>query len=76
MNVEKNETQTPNGYPQKQGLNDPQFEHDACGLGFVVNIKGRKSHKIITQALTILIGIWTTAAPADARPTPATGRGY
>ena len=27
--------------PGKQGLYDPQFEHDACGVGFVVNVKGR-----------------------------------
>jgi len=40
--------------PQKQGLYDPQFEHDACGIGFVVNIKGRRSHQIIEQALTAL----------------------
>ena len=37
------------GLPPKQGLYDPQFEHDACGVGFVVNIKGRKSHDIIQQ---------------------------
>jgi glutamate synthase (ferredoxin) len=40
--------------PQKQGLYDPQFEHDACGVGFVVNIKGEQSHEIIEQALTVL----------------------
>ena len=34
--------------PPKQGLYDPQFEHDACGLGFVVNMKGRKSHQLVT----------------------------
>src|SRR3982750_1460263 len=45
------------GLPPKQGLYDPQFEHDACGVGFVVNIKGRKSHEIIRQALTILINL-------------------
>ncbi len=38
----------------QQGLYDPAFEHDACGVGFVVDIKGRRSHKIVTQALTIL----------------------
>lgn len=43
-----------NGLPSKQGLYDPQFEHDACGIGFVVNIKGVRSHEIVTQALTIL----------------------
>ncbi len=35
-----------------QGLYDPQHEHDACGVGFVVDIKGRKSHAIVRQALT------------------------
>jgi glutamate synthase (ferredoxin) len=42
------------GLPQAQGLYDPANEHDACGIGFVVNIKGRKSHEIVTQSLTIL----------------------
>src|SRR2546426_8325050 len=42
------------GYPSKQGLYDPRFEHDACGIGFVVNIKGEKSHEIVQQALTVL----------------------
>ncbi len=37
-----------------QGLYDPRNEHDACGVGFVVNIKGRKSHDIIAQGLKIL----------------------
>jgi glutamate synthase domain-containing protein 2/glutamate synthase domain-containing protein 1/glutamate synthase domain-containing protein 3 len=40
--------------PPKQGLYDPRFEHDACGVGFVVNIKGEKSHDIVEQALTVL----------------------
>src|SRR5258707_7960289 len=43
--------------PGKQGLYDPQFEHEACGVGFVVNIKGRKSHAIIQQALQILMNL-------------------
>jgi glutamate synthase (ferredoxin) len=42
------------GPPSKQGLYDPQFEHDACGVGFVVDIKGRKSHKILSQAIQVL----------------------
>jgi len=37
-----------------QGLYDPRYEHDACGVGFVVHIKGRKSHAIVRQALTVL----------------------
>ncbi len=43
--------------PEKQGLYDPQFEHDACGMGFVTNIKGIKSHLIIRQALEILVNL-------------------
>jgi len=45
------------GWPRKQGLYDPQFEHDSCGVGFVVHIKGEKSHKIIRDALTILVNL-------------------
>jgi glutamate synthase (NADPH/NADH) large chain len=37
-----------------RGLYDPTFEHDACGIGFVANIKGRKSHQHISDALTVL----------------------
>ena len=42
------------GPPPKQGLYDPGREHDACGVGFVVDIKGRKSHRIAQQAIEIL----------------------
>ncbi|HYE73494.1 MAG TPA: glutamate synthase central domain-containing protein, partial [Blastocatellia bacterium] len=42
------------GLPPKQGLYDPAHEHDACGMGFVVDLKGRKSNEIIQQALQIL----------------------
>ena len=41
----------------KQGLYDPQFEHDSCGVGFVVNVKGKKSHEIVKQALTVLLNL-------------------
>ena len=40
--------------PKKQGLYDPQFEHDNCGIGFIANIKGKKSHSIISDAIQIL----------------------
>jgi len=40
--------------PEKQGLYDPTNEHDACGVGFVAHIKGKKSHNIVEQGLTIL----------------------
>ena len=39
------------------GLYDPRNEHDACGVGFVVNIKGRKSHDIISRGLQILVNL-------------------
>ena len=43
---------------------DPQHEHDACGVGFVVDIKGRKSHAIVRQALQVLMNL---AAPRRLR---------
>src|SRR5438309_6458023 len=45
------------GLPEKQGLYDPRNEHDACGVGFVVNIKGRKSNALIRDALQILLNL-------------------
>ena len=42
------------GLPPKQGLYDPEQEKDSCGIGFVVNIKGQKSHTIVQQGLQIL----------------------
>ncbi|MGA7934337.1 MAG: glutamate synthase central domain-containing protein, partial [Kovacikia sp.] len=43
--------------PSQQGLYDPRFEHDACGVGFIVHMKGKKSHDIVENALTILLNI-------------------
>jgi glutamate synthase (NADPH/NADH) large chain len=45
------------GLPARQGLYDPRNEHDACGVGFVVNIKGKKSHEIIRRGLQILVNL-------------------
>ncbi|HBL67010.1 glutamate synthase subunit alpha [Achromobacter sp. LC458] len=42
------------GFPAAQGLYHPKNEHDACGVGFVAHIKGKKSHAIIQQGLKIL----------------------
>ena len=42
------------GMPFAQGLYDPRHEHDACGVGFVVDLQGRQSHTLVTQALTVL----------------------
>ena len=43
--------------PVKQGLYDPWFEHDACGVGFVVDMKGRKTHQTLRNALQVLINL-------------------
>ena len=40
-----------------QGLYDPSQEHDSCGVGFVVDIKGRRSHRIVQQALEVVINL-------------------
>ena len=42
---------------QSQGLYDPRHEHDACGMGFVVNLNGEKSHEIIRKGIEILINL-------------------
>ncbi len=44
-------------FPPAQGLYDPRDEHDACGLGFVADIKGRRSNAIVRQALQVLINL-------------------
>ena len=45
------------GHPSAQGLYDGLNEHDACGVGFVVNMKGKKSHSIVEDALRILVNL-------------------
>src|ERR1700710_2346097 len=45
------------GPPEAQGLYDPRNEHDSCGVGFVANIKGRKSHEIVRAGLQILVNL-------------------
>ncbi len=44
----------PFGFPEKQGLYDPNLEKDSCGVGFVANVKGKPSHQIVVDADTIL----------------------
>ena len=44
-------------YLRPQGLYDPRHEHDACGIGFVANIKGQKSHDIIVKGIQVLINL-------------------
>ena len=45
------------GRPRPEGLFDPAHERDACGVGFIADMKGRKSHQIIADALQILANL-------------------
>ncbi|HYC44548.1 MAG TPA: glutamate synthase-related protein [Burkholderiales bacterium] len=62
------------GAPERQGLYDPANEHDACGVGFVANIKGRKSHSIVQQGLQILRNL-THRGAVGADPLAGDGAG-
>ncbi len=58
----------PHGLPAAAGLYDPRFEHDACGVSFVVDIKGRRSHDIVSRGLGALCNMehrGATGAEAD-----------
>src|SRR5688572_14235779 len=44
-------------FPSAQGLYDPQYEHDSCGVGFVVDLKGRKSPSIVANGLEVLLNL-------------------
>ncbi|MCC7154397.1 MAG: glutamate synthase large subunit [Bryobacterales bacterium] len=46
-----------NGLPEAQGLYHPSYEHDACGIGFLANVKGQKSHDIILKGIQILVNL-------------------
>ena len=43
--------------PPAEGLYDPALEKDSCGVGFIANIKGKKSHQIVSDALSILCNL-------------------
>src|SRR6188508_1578277 len=45
------------GCPPAQGLYDPAYEKDACGVGFVVNVKGVRTHRLVRQALQLLVNL-------------------
>ncbi len=62
------------GRPVKQGLYDPSFEHDACGVGFVVDMHGRKSHQILQNALQVLTNLDHRGA-AGSEPNTGDGAG-
>jgi hypothetical protein len=42
--------------PAAQGLYNPELEKDACGVGFMVHVKGQRSHKIVSDASSIVSG--------------------
>src|SRR4030095_11397792 len=54
---EKAPLMTKAGFPENQGLYDSRYEHDSCGTAFVVDIKGRKSHAIVSQAWQVLTNL-------------------
>ncbi len=60
--------------PGKQGLYDPAHEHDACGVGFIANIRNQKSHDIIERGLEILLRL-THRGAAGADPREGDGAG-
>ncbi|MDX8382370.1 MAG: glutamate synthase large subunit [Ghiorsea sp.] len=60
--------------PKKQGLYNPQNEHDACGVGFVAHIKNKKSHDIVQKGLEILLRL-THRGAAGADPREGDGAG-
>ena len=62
------------GLPSRQGLYDPQREHDACGVGFVAHIKGKKNHEMVLQGLQILENL-THRGAVGADPLAGDGAG-
>ena len=62
------------GLPKSQGLYNPENEHDSCGIGFLANIKGEKSHDIVKQGLQILENL-THRGAVGADPLAGDGAG-
>jgi glutamate synthase domain-containing protein 2/glutamate synthase domain-containing protein 1/glutamate synthase domain-containing protein 3 len=60
--------------PERQGLYDPRFEHDGCGVGFVCHLDGHKTHDIIDRGLQILVNL-THRGAASADPETGDGAG-
>ena len=60
------------GLPPAQGLYDPRHEHDACGVGFLANIEGDKSHEIVQKGIQVLVNLTHRGACGC---DPATGDG-
>ena len=62
------------GRPAKQGLYDPWFEHDACGVGFVADLKGRASHDLVRKGIQVLENLDHRGA-AGSEPNTGDGAG-
>ena len=62
------------GPPAKQGLYDPFFEHDACGVGFVADMHGRKTHQTLLNGLQVLTNLDHRGA-AGSEPNTGDGAG-
>src|SRR5210317_173109 len=62
----------PKGFPQPQGLYHAENEHDACGVGFICNLHGKKSHDIIQNGIEILVRLTHRGASGS---DPLTGDG-
>lgn len=60
------------GFPSKQGLYDPAYEKDACGVGFVASIKGEKTHDIVKKGIQVLVNLTHRGAVGS---DPKTGDG-
>ena len=67
-------TKLSGNYPEKQGLYDSVNEHDSCGVGFIVNIEGHKSHEIVNNGLEILRNL-THRGAVGADPKAGDGAG-
>jgi len=74
MRIQMRSNMNHSGFPRKQGLYDPGNEHDACGVGFVADIKGRKSHAIVEQGLEIVTNL-THRGAVGADPRGGDGAG-
>jgi len=74
MNTSTSHPHMEPGMPKKQGLYNPANEHDACGVGFIANIKNEKSHVIVQKGLEILTRL-THRGAAGADPREGDGAG-
>ncbi|MEI6149785.1 MAG: class II glutamine amidotransferase, partial [bacterium] len=52
--MQKKDLRPLNGMPPPQGLYNPAHEHDSCGVGFVANLDGKPSHRIVADSIEVL----------------------